>query len=301
MAFINGYKQFKLFVKISIISTFVGLLLSLTLVITLGVNGALLNAVTSQSLTFLVALFIAKRSKVIFFSVDNLWNKFDKEKAKQYFRFSCMALISAFTVPVSQLIIRGFIINNFSIESAGCWDGIKRLSSMYLMVITSSFGVYYLPKLSETLDANNLRKEIKNAYKVIIPCLLIGLPIIFFCRNMIIRILFSPAFYQMSGLFLWVLVGDFFKIVSWLIAYLMIAKAMTIMFITTEVLFAVSYVGFAYFFSNMIGLQGVVLGYAVNYFMYFIFVYLVIWRRIKYSFSSPRVIMLEEVSEENKP
>jgi PST family polysaccharide transporter len=256
------------------------LLLSLLLVIPFGLNGALLNAVTSQSLIFLIALFIVKKHNIIFFSVDHLLGKIEKAKAAHYFKFTCMALVSAFTIPVSQLIIRGFIINEFSIQSAGCWEGMNRLSGMYLMVITSSFGVYYLPKLSETFEKNVLRNEIKKACIIIIPCLLFGLPTIYFCRNIIINILFSPEFYQMSDLFFWQLIGDFFKISSWLIAYLMLAKAMTMMFIITEILFTTSYVGFSFLFGNMIGLQGIVFGYAINYLMYSIVIYFLVFRRI---------------------
>lgn len=286
LAVINGYKQFDLFVKISILSTFVGLLLSLALVIPFGVHGALLNAVTSQSLTFFVAIFITKRSGIVQFSFSNFLSKFDKEKAIQYFRFSCMALISAFTVPVSQLIIRGFIINNFSMQAAGCWEGMNRLSGMYLMVITSSFGVYYLPKLSETIDANILRREIKKAYMVIVPCLLVGLPAVYFCRFIIIKILFTSDFIQMADLFLWQVLGDFLKITSWLIAYLMHAKAMVKLFIFTEIGFAASYVGLAFFFGNLIGFHGIVLGYAVNYAIYLIFIYIVVFQRINLAIKS---------------
>jgi PST family polysaccharide transporter len=280
LAVINGYKQFNLYVKISIISSVVGLLLSLILVIPFGINGALINAVTSQSLVFILAFFIAKWSKIGCFSFNTLWNKIDKAKAKQYFRFSLMTLVSAFTVPIAQLVIRGFIIRRFSILDAGYWEGINRLSNMYLMIITSSFGVYYLPKLSETSDFYMLKREIKTAYKVIIPCLLIGLTGIYFCRLIIIRLLFSAEFIEMSGLFFWQVIGDFLKISSWLIAYLMHAKAMTRLFITTEISFTAFYVFMAIVFGNMMGLKGVVLGYAVNYAVYFIFIWVFLYRKI---------------------
>jgi len=280
LAIINGHKQFNLYIKISIISTVTGLMLSLLMVIPFGINGALLYAVTSQSVIFFIALFIAKRSGIIYFTADHLWSKFDNTKARQYFHFSCMALVSAFTIPVSQLIIRGFVINEFSLQSAGCWEAMNRLSAMYLMVITASFGVYYLPKLSETFDSGILRGEIKRAYKVIIPCLLAGLSIVYFCRHAIIKIIFTSEFYPMSDLFLWQCIGDFLKISSWLTGYLMIAKAMTKLFIATEIGFALSYVGLALFFSNLFGLPGVVLGYAVNYGLYLLIIWLSVWRKI---------------------
>jgi PST family polysaccharide transporter len=278
LAIVNGYKQFNLYVKISIVSSIVGLILSLLLVIPFGVNGALLNAVTSQSFVFIIALILAKKAKIACLSKDCLWNKFDKNKALQYVRFSLMTLVSAFTVPVSQLILRGYVINHFSLQVAGWWEGINRLSGMYLMIITSSFGVYYLPKLSELSDGKAIKKEIKTAYKVIIPVLLVGLSCVYFARFLIIKTLFSPEFMGMADLFLWQLVGDFLKISSWLIAYLMHAKAMAKLFVLTEIGFSLSYITLAIFLSRLIELNGVVFGYAVNYAVYFVAMYVLIYR-----------------------
>jgi PST family polysaccharide transporter len=279
LAIINGYKQFNLYVKISIVSSFVGLILSLLLVIPFGVKGALLNAVTSQSLVFIIALILVKSANIVCLSKDYIWNKFDKNKAIRYLRFALMTLVSAFTVPVSQLIIRGYLISHFSLQEAGWWEGINRLSGMYLMIITSSFGVYYLPKLSELTNGSDIKREIKTAYKVIIPCLLVGLSCVYFGRFLIIKVLFSEEFYGMAGLFFWQLVGDFLKISSWLIAYLMHAKAMAKYYIVTEVVFSLLYIIMAFVLVDIFGLIGVVIGYAINYLIYFVVMYIFVYRK----------------------
>jgi PST family polysaccharide transporter len=125
-----------------------------------------------------------------------------------------------------------------------------------------------------------IKKEIRTAYKVIVPCMVIGLTAVYFGRFLIIDILFSNDFKEMSSLFFWRLVGDFLKITSWLIAYLLHAKSMTRLFIATEIFFTVSYVGLAMGLSELIGLNGVVLGYAVNYLIYLAAVYFLVYRRI---------------------
>jgi PST family polysaccharide transporter len=281
LAVINGYKQFNLFVKVSIVSSVIGLLLSLLLVIPFGVSGALLNAVTSQSLVFFVVFFLAKKADVGFLGKGYLWNKFDRAKAIRFFRFALMTLVSAFTVPVSQLIIRNYVINRYSLQAAGLWEGMNRLSNVYLMIITSSFGVYYLPRLSELKSGIEIKKEIRTAYKVIVPCMLAGLTAVYLGRFLIIDILFSEEFKEMSSLFLWHLVGDFFKITSWLIAYLLHAKSMAKLFIATEIFFTASYVGLTMVSSELFGLNGLMLGYAINYLIYLVVIYLFVYKKIK--------------------
>lgn len=41
----------------------------------------------------------------------------------------------------------------------------------------------------------------------------------------------------MKPLFTWQIIGDVFKIASWLLAYIMVAKNLTHMFIITEIIF----------------------------------------------------------------
>ena len=103
---------------------------------------------------------------------------------------------------------------------AGWWEAMNRISNVYLMVITTSFSIYYLPRLSEIKEISELRYEIFKCYKVIIPILLSGLTLVYLLRHFVVMILFSPDFYPMESLFIWQLLGDFFKISSWLLAFL---------------------------------------------------------------------------------
>ena len=72
----------------------------------------------------------------------------------------------------------------------------------------------------------------------------------------------------MENLFGWQLAGDFFKITSWLLAFLMVAKAMTKWFITTEVVFSLTFVGMGFLFMQSNGVVGITQAYMVNYILY---------------------------------
>lgn len=263
---LNGFKEFQKYVKISIANSVIGLLFTLVFVLTLGLKGALISAVTYQSVMLFVTLWMLRRLPWL------TWNyfkeKFDVLVAQKYFRYTLMTLTTAATLPVSQMLLRGYVISEISPVEAGWWEAMNRISNMYLMIITSSFSVYYLPRLSELVDHRELRQEVIRGYKVIVPMLLGGFALIYLLRTVIIRILFTPEFLSMESLFIWQLTGDFFKICSWLLGYLMVAKSMTKIFVMTEILFTLIFIVLGFLLMQWNGVVGITQGYMVNYVLY---------------------------------
>ena len=263
VSIVNGYKQFNKYVKVNIISSLFGVAFTVTLVLTWGLSGALISAVTFQSLMIGVSLLMLR--KLQWLKKEYFIGKFKKAIASQYFRFSLMTLTAAFTTPIVQMFLRSYVITEISPTDAGWWEGMNRISNMYLMVITTSFSVYYLPRLSEITDWRELRHEIIKAYKVIIPLLLAGFTAIYFLRFFIIRLLFTPEFLPMSKLFIWQMAGDLFKMISWLLAYVLIAKALTKISIINEIAASTIYATLGYALVNINGIIGLTQSYLIIY------------------------------------
>lgn len=268
LSVVNGFKEFKKYVKINIANSVVGLCFTLVFVLTLGLPGALVSAVTYQSVMLFITMWMVRKSSWAAWS--NFKERLNRLASKQYFKYTLMTLTTAATVPISQLLLRSFVMSEISPIEAGWWEAMNRLSNMYLMVITTSFTVYYMPRLSELSDKFELRREIFKAYKLIVPILIVGFALIYLFRHLIIRILFSPEFLPMENLFIWQLIGDFFKICSWLLAFIMVAKAMTKAFVFTEVVFSIIFIGLGFLFIYFSGVVGITQAYLCNYILYFI-------------------------------
>jgi O-antigen/teichoic acid export membrane protein len=268
ISILNGLKQISTYTIVNIVGSLVSLVVTVILVVHYKVQGALYSLVLSQSIVFFVTLFLVMRSDWFNWSYFN--QKFDKEIAIKLGKFSLMAVVTTLTSPVSQIMLRNMVVDRFGVNSAGYWQGMMRVSDGYLLLITTSLSTYYLPKLSSLQTNGALRKEIFSGYKIIIPAVFLSCILIFFSRFLIINLLFSNAFIPMAPLFVYQLLGDFFKIASWILAYLMLAKAMTRVFIISEVVFTLSYVGFAFVFTKYWGLQGITIAFMINYLLYFI-------------------------------
>ena len=268
ISILNGQKEIKKYVLVNIAGSIFSLVFTSILIMQLNLMGALYAMVLNQSVIFFVTLaFVIKSS---WFKLEYFKQGLDKESLSKLSKYSLMAIVSALTVPVSHLIIREYIGENLGWDSAGYWQGIWYISTMYLMLVTTTLGVYYLPRLSEIQDNKELRKEIFGGYKIIMPIVILASLIIFLLKEYVILIAFNKDFMPMMELFAWQLMGDVIKIASWLLAYLMLAKAMTKVFIYTEVLFSALFVGLSILFVDKFGLVGITYAYALNYFLYLV-------------------------------
>ncbi len=269
ISLVNGFKEFKEFVKINIANTILGVIFTVSFIYFLGFKGALISAVTYQSVMIFITFFMIK--KMSWFNIESFKHKINYNIIKKLSSYSLMTLVSVLIVPVSQLILRSYIITNISTIEAGWWEAMNRISGMYLLVITSSLGVYYLPKLSETMSQKELQKEIFFAYKFITPILILGITAVYFFRFWIVKILFSEEFLPMTNLFIWQLIGDTFKIFSWILAYVMLAKAKVVLFICTELFFPSFFLLLSFHLINKgFGIIGVTQAYALKYILYFL-------------------------------
>ena len=67
-----------------------------------------------------------------------------------------MALTSGGLQPLVAIGIRNHIISTLSVTDAGYWDAMGKISQGYLGIITGTLAVYYLPKLSNLSDKDDI-------------------------------------------------------------------------------------------------------------------------------------------------
>ncbi len=269
MSVLNGRKEVKKYAYANISTSLFVLVLSLFLVFKYNLLGVLLAIAMGQSLVFFITLtFVVKSNwfRFVFF-----FSRFDKEVLKKLSAFSVMTLISSLTGPVALLTIRNYIGTHLSWQQAGYWQGVWSISEVYLMFVTSTLGVYYLPRLSEINDKKELRNEIIGTAKIVLPVVSLMAIVVYLLKEVALKILFTDAFTPMLPLFKYQLIGDVLKIASWLIGIQMLSKAMTKLFIATEIVFSLLFTGLSIGFINLMGLEGVVVAFALNYLIYFLF------------------------------
>lgn len=278
LAILNGKKEISRYVIVNITGSVFSLAVSALMIFQFGLYGALLSLAINQSIVFFVTLALCYRTT--WFKLKYLVGSIDKQSAINLGRYTAMALTSAATGPVSHILVRNHLGETLGWEVAGYWEAMWRLSAAYLMFVSTTLGVYYLPRLSELKDPKAIKKEIIQGYRIILPVAGGCGVVIYLLRDFILGVLFSQEFSPMRVLFAWQMLGDTLKIGSWILAYLMLAQALVKIFIVTEIVFGFGFFAWTWVLTDYFGLQAAVVAHAVNYFAYWMVMVILISKNL---------------------
>ena len=263
LAVLNGFREFKKFVTVNITGSIVGLMFTIISSYMFGVFGALIALVTYQSIVFIVTLSLVSKSSQ--FTWKMFFGKFSKAAAFRLSNFSKMAIVSLIVLPLAQMVVRTYLIDTKGADEAGLWESMNRISNIYLTVITTSLSVYYLPKLAGLKKDSEIRHEVMSVYKLLIPFLLFVSSVLILLKYYIINILFTDKFQRMQDLFYFQLLGDILKMSTWVLGYLLVAKAMAKTYIIVEIASVALFVVLSRFFIDQFGTIGATIGYAAAF------------------------------------
>ena len=259
MAIYNGLEEFKKIVFVQIISNILVFGLTAFLIWKQNIFGGLLSVALSELIMVIVTFLFVRRDKAYF--------QFDLKRiiSEKYFdailKFSSMALLSAVIVPMTLMLIRNHIVNQNSIEEAGIWDAVNRLSSFYMMIFSSGLSLYYMPKLASLKTDNEFKDELKSYFKVFVPLFVIMLIVVFLFKGFMIDLAFTPAFSRIKEVLIWQLLGDLLRIMTLAFGYQIVAKAMIKKYLIIEITFNLLYLFLSYYLVRISSFEGALQAY----------------------------------------
>jgi PST family polysaccharide transporter len=280
LAIYNGLEKFKRIMIIQIVSNILVFGLTALLILKENIFGGLLSIAIGEVLMVVVTFLFVRQDKGAF--------RFELQKiiSKKYFviikRFSVMALLSAFVVPLTLLFIRNGIVKTYSIKEAGIWDAVNRLSSFYMIFFNSGLSLYYMPKLASIHTETEFKSELKSYFKVFVPLFLLMLIVIYFAKSIILNLAFTKEFSNINDLIIWQLAGDFVKILTLAFGFQIVVKTMMKRYFIGEIIFNLSYFIMAYYLMRDKAVEGVLQAYFYANIICLVVV-LIMFRKLFYS------------------
>lgn len=286
IAVCNGLHCTSIFAKIQLIGNIIFLPLSWFLIKNYSIFGASLAVVLMIIGAFFPAVYFYIKSEYNN-TISESWKDFKRKKSidknnwKKLSLYSLMLITSSLAFPLVEIIVRNYIIQQSGFENAGLWQASVKLSAAYLGFFSLFLAYYFMPLVSAENETKNILKLVKKYLIAVGSICLIAIAFIYLLRRLIIEILFTNEFIYLEEMILYQLVGDFFKIMSYVIGFVAVAKAATRIYIAAEVLQASLFLGFIFLLSNENSLDKVFQSYLlanVCYFLICIFGFLVFMR-----------------------
>ncbi|WP_434458541.1 O-antigen translocase [Stutzerimonas urumqiensis] len=276
----NGLGQNHIYAMIQIIGSLLALPLCWALVSSRGVEGAILGLIFSLLAIFFPALFFCLRAKISRHVKISLPSKVDFKKLSS---FTLMLLVSTVAFPIVEILVRQHLIETSGYQEAGLWQAATRLSSAYLGLFSVFLGYWFMPIISAEKSWSVIRHKVFRLMLITGVVFFIGAAAFYIWRAFFISFLLSEDFSDLKDIIFYQLIGDFFKVNAYVMGFVVVAKAATRIYISAEFFQGLMFLLLAIFLERFYaGAQGVMLGYSVTYFVYFLIslvVFLLVTRR----------------------
>lgn len=268
---LQGLRKIPEMAKTTIWGSFIGLIFTIPIYFIWGVKGIIPAFIVSSFISFLCVEYYYRKLHV---KKINIPLKEAFSDGMGTLKLGLYIVISGLVGTVSMFLIRAFITRNIDVEATGLFQASWVITSVYLGLILRSMGSDFFPRLSAIVDNKAEVKKLVNEQSYIVS--VIASPIIvgmLVFSGLVLKILYSSEFTAAATILQWQVLGTFLKVMSWPVAFIMLAKNKGLVFLITEVVFYVVYLLSAYLLYPQYGVDASGIGYFIAYVVYFPFVF----------------------------
>lgn len=191
----------------------------------------------------------------------------------RFLRVALPSLLSSLLTLGSVLVVRAYVVTYFGLDGAGQFDAAWSISAMYLALFLASLQSYLLPELSQK-NKGDMYLALAKAFHF---SLLVTLPLITFLvvlKPLVVHVLFSDDFLPSLNVLRWVLLGDCVRVLGWIMATALLARADMTGFMLVEGGWSLTFLLLSLCLLPY-GIEWVGLSYFISYTLYLV---LLMWR-----------------------
>lgn len=263
---VNGLSAYKKFAKIELFAYLLATGLMLYCLYNYSLDGVLIAIAVTPIIQLGMLLYLF--GGIIKSYIKRKQLSFTIPFGKELLAFMAMSFVSTILLNYVEIDIRLMIKDNITVEDAGYWTAMTNISKNYMVFSTALFTLYVIPKFATITSRKGFKKEVFHIYKTLLPLFGVGMILVYVFRDFVIDLIY-PEFYGMEPLFKWQLIGDFIRFASVILAYQFLAKKRVGPFVITELISLGLFYGFAKYLTPIYGAEGVVMGHALRYGIYF--------------------------------
>ena len=281
---LQGMHRLQDLAKASTIGITLSLIVCIPLYYIWGIKGIVPALILTSLVSFVLKAYFANKISLphSVLSSKETWH-YGKMMLKMGLALSIIGTVSA----ASSYLTRSYIMQQNGASAVGLYQAGFAIMGTYVAMVFNAIGTDFYPRLAAVNTDDSACRSVINQQGEIATQIL-G-PVLCICAltmPIIIRILYSDKFLDASPYVLWSCPGMMLKLVSWLVAYLFVAKAESLIFMGTEffagvIIVVTNVLGYKYG-----GLTGLGIAFSITYLLYMLFVYIIAARKYRFRFSS---------------
>jgi len=281
---LQGTHRLKDLAKASAIGSTIGLIVSIPLYYLLGVNGIVPTLILYSLMSLCLSWYFSRKIKVE--KVEISYQETFKEGAGML-KLGLALCLSGILASASTYILRSYISHVGGTADVGLYVAGAAIVNTYVGMVFTAISTDYYPRLTAVNKDNEKCRIMVNKQGEI--ATLIMAPLLLTCivfMPIVVRILYSGEFSEANDYIIWAVCGMLFKLASWVVGFLFVAKAESKLFIINE--FAVSTYGLilAVLGYMTMGLKGLGMAFLVEFIIYAVITYVIAHKRYHFYFSS---------------
>lgn len=277
---LQGTFHYKYMAKSALFGNVLGLVITLPLYYLFGIK-AIVPAIIISSLIAL-SLSWYYSSKISFckvkFSIKEWWIK-----GRGMISLGIVIALTGLAGVGQAYGLRIFISNIGGVADVGLYVAGFAISSTYVNLILSSMSSDYAPRLSVVANNNILLTSTINKQANLLLVILTPLVLIFIVFvKLLIILLYSTQFVEIVSMTEWVMLGMFFRTISWTISFSFIARGESRIFFLNELLATIYMLVFYVLGYKVYGFEGMGIAFFVSYICYSLQMFII--AKLKFQF-----------------
>ncbi len=229
----NGLKRTGLYSTLIILGNVIAFIVSSFAIPHYGFWGAIISIASPAVASFFPLLVYG----LVFtnnWRIKVQWNSF-LEDSKSLSHYSIMLLCGSLCFPLVEMTLRNMIVQRVDLLASGYWQATTRLSMAYLSFFSLFLSVYFVPLVVEIKERQQLLMEVKH---MVVFILMLFIPMMFICyllKEQLIALVYSSTFFPVEQWLLIQMLGDLFRVLGWIVGFIIVAKACTKLYVVGEI------------------------------------------------------------------
>jgi enterobacterial common antigen flippase len=275
---LNAYQRVKVLAGSNVIVALISNLAGVIVLWRFGVDGVVWGVLIGSVAGWLAVRFVVLREvgPVMKVSSEQV-----NAEAKTLLKFGGPFTLSLLFGQVVQQLLPSLILRGLGRDEVGFFRVAGSFSVIYMGFLTNAMAQDYFPRLSALSSDIEVKEVMNQQHKLI---MVLCLPIIFglmWLAQIIVPLFYSSEFLPSVVVLEWQLVGSVFKLSSWVMSFVILARAGSGWFLLTEISAGIVSLVANLWAMRTFGVSGLGIAFVITYAVYWLIVALVLRRRFR--------------------